>query len=181
VATLLDVKLHRAFRRLDVNGNGYVEHDDIVALVARFIAGFRVPPSSAQGKAVAAGFEDFWQSVVGLVDLDGDGRISPQEWNDGMTDAFAEPADGFDRNLRPAVEAAMTLADTDGDGRLCLDEFTMVQRAFGCTADGARAAFSRLDADGDGWISVPELIEAARAYYTGRSGSAGDWLFGPLP
>ena len=180
MATLLDVKLDRAFRHLDVNGNGYLEHDDIVALVARLVAGFRVSPSGEKGRAVAAGFEEFWRSVIIAVDEDGDGRISPQEWTEGMVDAFAEPADGFDRYLRPAVEAVMNLADTDGDGRINLAEFTMLQKAFGSRTTMAKDAFEHLDADGDGSISVPELIEAAREYYTGRGASAGDWLFGPL-
>ena len=180
MGTLLDLKLLRAFQHLDMNGNGYLDHDDIVALVARFIAGFRVSPHSDEGHAVAAGFEDFWQSLISLVDTDGDGRISPDEWNDGMVDAFVEAADGFDRHLRPAVSAVMHLADTDGDGRIRFAEFTMLQKAFGSRADGVQAAFRHLDADGDGSISVPELIEAAREYYTGRGGTAGDWLFGPL-
>lgn len=177
--TLLDLKLDHAFGHIDVNGNGCIDHDDIVALVARLIAGFRESPSSDKGKAVAAGFEDFWTAVSAAVDTDGDGRITSQEWNAGMVEAFVEE-DGFDKHLRPAVEAVMHLADTDGDGRVGLAEFTVMQRAFGTKPSGVNAAFSHLDADRDGAISVPELIEAARQFYTGQGGSLGDWLFGPL-
>lgn len=180
MTTLLDQKLDRAFGHIDVNGNGYIDHDDIVALVARLIAGFRESPSSAKGKAVAAGFDGFWKAVRDAIDTDGDGRITPQEWNAGMVEAFVEPENGFDRHLRPAVEAVMRLADTDGDGRVGLPEFAMLQKAFGTKPNGTMAAFARLDADRDGAISVPELIEAARHFYTGPGGSAGDWLFGPL-
>lgn len=180
MTTRLDLKLDRAFGHIDVNGNGTIDHDDIVALVARLIAGFRESPSSEKGRAVAAGFEDFWASVVGAADLDGDGKLGPHEWNAGMVAAFVDAADGFDRHLRPAVEAVMRLADADGDGHLGRAEFSVLQKAFGTKANEVQAAFDHLDADGDGAIGVPELIEAARQYYTGRGGSAGDWLFGPL-
>lgn len=178
--TLLDLKLDRAFGHIDVNGNGYIDHADILALVARLVAGFHESLSSDKGRAVAAGFEDFWTAVTAAADADGDGRITPQEWNAGMVEAFAEPESGFDKHLRPAVEAVMQLADTDGDGRVGLAEFTVLQRAFGTKPSGVNAAFTHLDTDRDGAISVPELIEAARQFYTGMGGSLGDWLFGPL-
>lgn len=180
MTTPLDLKLDRAFGQFDVNSNGYIDHDDIVALVARLIAGFRESPSSDKGKAVAAGFDDFWKAVTGVADIDGDGRITPPEWNARMVDAVVDPKNGFDEHLRPAVEAVLRLADTDGDGRIGLAEFTMMQKAFGTKPPGVRPAFAHLDADGDGMLSVGELIEAARQFYTGQGGSAGDWLFGPL-
>lgn len=180
MTTLLDLKLDRAFGQLDINSNGYIDHDDIVALVARLVAGFRESPGSEKGQAVALGFEDFWKSVLGAADTDGDGRITPQEWNFGMVEAFVEPVNGFDEHLRPAVEAVMRLVDTDGDGRIGMAEFKIMQKAFGTKPGGVKAAFAHLDADGDGIISVTELIDAAREFYTGKGGTAGDWLFGPL-
>lgn len=178
--TLLDLKLDRAFGHIDVNGNGYIDHDDVAALVARLAAGFHEPLSGDKGRAVAAGFEDFWTAVTAAADTDGDGRITSQEWNAGMVEAFVEPEDGFDKHLRPAVEAVMRLADTDGDGRIGITEFTVIQTAFGTRASGVDAAFTHLDTDRDGAVSVPELVEAARQFYTGLGGSLGDWLFGPL-
>lgn len=180
MSTLLDLKLDRAFGQIDVNGNGCIDRDDIAALVARLVAGFRESPQSEKAKAVAAGFEDFWTAVLAAVDADGDQRISPEEWNAGMVEAFVEPKNGYDRHLRPAVEAVMHLADTDGDGRIGPAEFAVLQKAFGTGPSGAKAAFAHLDADGDGRISVEELIDAARQFYTGQGGTAGDWLFGPL-
>jgi Ca2+-binding EF-hand superfamily protein len=178
--TLLDLKLDRAFGHLDVNANGHVEHDDIVAQVARLVAGFRETPSSAKSKAVANGFEDFWQSLLVAVDADGDRRLTREEWNVGMVRAFVDDDSGFDRHLRPAVEAVLRLADADGDGQLGFEEFRILQKAF-CTRPGdAREAFGHLDADGDGKLTVEELISAARRYYTGQGGAAGDWLFGKI-
>jgi Ca2+-binding EF-hand superfamily protein len=178
--TLLDLKLDRAFSHLDVNGNGHIEHDDVVALVARFVAGFRDSPSSPKGRALAKGFAEFWQSLMVAVDADGDRRLSREEWNVGMVRAFVDADSGFDRHFRPAVEAVVQLADSDDDGRIGLPEFQIMQKAFGTRPGEAQEAFDHLDADGDGSLTVEELITAARRYYTGKGGAVGDWLFGKI-
>lgn len=178
--TLLDLKLDRAFGHLDVNANGYIEHDDVVALVARLVAGFREVPDSPRSKALAEGFEDFWRSLLVAVDADGDRRLTPEEWNDGMVRAFVDADSGFERHLRPAVEAVVRLADADGDDRIALPEFQVMQKAFGTRPAEVRDAFDHLDADGDGALTVDELIDAARRYYTGKGKATGDWLFGRI-
>ncbi|MCP2327164.1 Ca2+-binding EF-hand superfamily protein [Hamadaea flava] len=178
--TLLDLKLDRAFGHLDVNANGHIEHDDVVALVARLVAGFRETPASPKSKAVADGFEEFWQSLLVAVDADGDRRLTPEEWNTGMVRAFVDADSGFDRHFRPAVEAVLRLADADDDEKLGIDEFQTMQKAFGTRPADAQEAFDHLDADGDGALTVEELITAARRYYTGQGGAAGDWLFGKI-
>jgi Ca2+-binding EF-hand superfamily protein len=178
--TLLDLKLDRAFGHLDVNRNGHIDHDDVVALTERLVKGFHEEPDGARGKALADGFEEFWQSLVAAVDADGDQRLTPEEWNEGMVKAFVEPEAGFDRHMRPAFEAVVRLADTDGDGSIGYAEFQTMQKAFGTRERDTREAFDHLDGDGSGALSVDELIEAARQYYTGKGSKAGDWLFGKI-
>ena len=180
MTTLLDLKLDRAFGQLDFNANGYIDHDDIVALVARLVAGFRESPGARRAGRWR------WASTTSGSRFSmpptptATAGLRRTSGTVGMVEAFVEPADGFDEHLRPAVEAVMHLADTDGDGRIGMAEFKILQKAFGTKPVGVKAAFAHLDADGDGTLSVTELIDAAREFYTGKGGTAGDWLFGPL-
>jgi len=176
----MDLKLTRAFGHLDVDGSGTVDFDDVIALASRLVSCFDEPADGPKGRALSAGFEEWWQALLAATDLDGDRRITPQEWNAGMRRAFVDSASGFDDHFRPLARAAFELADTDGDGAVGIEEFVAWQQAFGTPAPAAREAFAQLDTDGDATLSVEELITAARQYYTGEGGLSGDWLYGPL-
>ncbi|ASU81773.1 hypothetical protein CDO52_02295 [Nocardiopsis gilva YIM 90087] len=172
-------RLDRAFGHLDVDGNGYAEHDDLIALAARLMAGFQETPESVKGRSLLDGFETFWQALLAAIDLDGDRRISPEEWRLGMVRAFADQPGDFDRCFRPAVVGALALADTDGDGVIDPDEWQVFQRAFGTSEENAVLSFECLDSDGNGTLSVDELVQSARQFYTGVDEEAvGNWLFG---
>ncbi|MFV2198646.1 EF-hand domain-containing protein [Nocardiopsis sp. LOL_012] len=172
-------RLDHAFFHLDVDRNGYAEHDDLTALAARLMDLFGEAPGTAKGGALIDGFETFWQALLAAIDLDGDRRISPREWREGMVGAFAEREGGFDRCFRPAVVGALAMVDTDEDGSVSPDEWRRFQRAFGTSPEDAELSFARLDSDGDGTLSVDELVENARQFYTGTDESAvGNWFFG---
>ncbi|WP_412538142.1 EF-hand domain-containing protein [Longispora sp. K20-0274] len=176
-----ETKLDKAFGHLDVDGNGVVEHSDILALGSRLFAGFDEAPTSAKGQQVLNGLETFWQSLLSATDLDGDRQISPAEWRTGMATAFIHDHAGFDAGLRPAAEAVMRLADTDGDGAVSLAEFQTLQRAFGTPPEQAVESFARMDTDGDGALTVDELVAATRQYYTSADEDLpGNWFFGQL-
>ncbi|MGY0233766.1 EF-hand domain-containing protein [Longispora urticae] len=180
-STFQDTKLDKAFGHLDVDGNGVVEHADVLALGSRLFAGFGEAPTSPKGQQVLNGLETFWQTLLSATDLDGDRRISPAEWRTGMANAFIHDRAGFDAGLRPAAEAVMRLADTDGDGVVGLAEFHTLQAAFGTPAEQVAPSFARLDADGSGTLSVDELVAATRVYYTGADeDAAGNWFFGQV-
>lgn len=177
---LMDLKLDRAFGQLDVNANGYVDHDDVEALAGRLLEAFKESPTSPRGTALTAAFEQWWQALLADVDPDEDGRITAQEWNKGMVDVLVDSEQGFDKHFRPLAQAAFELADGDGDGQLSQEEFEVWQKAFRTPKAQARHAFEHLDSDGDGQLNVEELIEAARQYYTGKGNPAGDWLYGRI-
>ncbi|MEV6521796.1 EF-hand domain-containing protein [Longispora sp. NPDC051575] len=174
-------KLDKAFGHLDIDGNGHVDHVDVVALGSRLLAGFGEEPTNAKGQDVINGLETFWQTLLSAIDLDGDRRVSPHEWRAGMTSAFIEDRARFEAALRPAAEAVIRLADTDGDGVVAREEFHTLQHAFGTPAHEIDQAFTRLDTDGSGTVTVDELVAAAREFYTSDDPhSGGNWLFGPV-
>ncbi|GIG70061.1 EF-hand domain-containing protein [Phytomonospora endophytica] len=174
-------KLDRAFGHLDVDKNGSIEYQDLIDLASRLLSAFEVTPASDKGQAVLDSFEGFWDAMVAAADMDGDRRLSPQEWRAGMSGAFIERDGGFDRSMRPAVKAVADLLDTDGNGTLSIEEFRAMQRAFGTAAEDVEPAFARIDTDGSGELTVGELVEAARQFYIGADESApGNSFFGPI-
>ncbi|MEV4318633.1 hypothetical protein [Actinocrispum sp. NPDC049592] len=174
-------KLDRAFTQVDIDGNGYIEREDVLGLGARLLVNFAEAPTSAKGRFVIDRFSDLWDALVGELDVNGNGRLSPEEYAEGMRAAFIE-GPHFAEVFLPAAESIVELCDTDGDGTIEFAEFQAMQEAFGTATEDAEAAFVRLDRDVSGSISTDELSEAVRAYFTGDDpGAPGNWLFGPLP
>ncbi|BCB91034.1 EF-hand domain-containing protein [Phytohabitans suffuscus] len=172
-------KLDKAFNHLDVDRSGYVEEQDLTDLGVRLLANFGVGSDDPRARRIADGFGSFWSALAEALDTDGDRRLSPQEYRDGMLAGFGRPDGGFDRHFRPGAMAVLELADTDGDGFVGRDEFATMQRAFGTSREESDFAFDRLDQDGDGRLSLDELIAAVREFYVGADDSAiGQWFFG---
>ncbi|MDI1463237.1 EF-hand domain-containing protein [Catellatospora sp. KI3] len=180
VSALQKRKLDLAFAHFDIDGNGQIECDEILALASRLLLCFRRTPACAKGRAVLERHERLWDEIARHADADTDGAITYREFHHGMTAAFLRPT-GRATMLRPAVEALIDVCDTDGDGRLDLTEFATMHRAFGTSRGDVRVAFAALDADGDGRLSADELTDAAWDFYTSPDPRArGNWFFGDL-
>lgn len=176
----LESKHQRAFKQqLDLDGNGYIEREDFEAFGVRVLSACESSPTSAKGKALVGTVLDVWEALRAQCDIDGDGRISPQEYHRGMTGAFVHADGGYDRTFRPAVRAVLELADADGDGTITPTEFRALQAALGTPDGEVDAAFRRLDAEGLGAVSIDRIDAAARQFYTGEGQEpVGDLLFG---
>ena len=172
-------KLDKAFNHLDVDRDGYVEEKDLNELGVRLLANFGVGFDDPRAQKIVDGFGGFWTALADALDTDGDRRLSPQEYRDGMLAGFGGPDGTFDEHFRPGAMAVLELADTDGDGYVSRAEFAVMQHAFGTPADESDFAFDRLDLDGDGRLSLDEMIVAVREFYVGGDESAvGTWFFG---
>lgn len=175
-----DDRLRKSFGFFDADGSGHVDYDDTIAMAARITSAFDLRPDSAKGRALTNGFEVFWNALLNGLDLDGDRRISPEEYRTGMVSAFGGAEGDFERGLRPVVVAIIDAADTDDSGVLERAEFQRLQQAIGNPQAHAAEAFTKLDRDGSGTLSRDELVEAARDFHTGTDpDAAGNWLFGP--
>uniref|UniRef100_A0AAU2JPW4 EF-hand domain-containing protein n=1 Tax=Streptomyces sp. NBC_00049 TaxID=2903617 RepID=A0AAU2JPW4_9ACTN len=180
---LLDRKLERAFAHLDADRSGVIDADDIIALGSRLLSALAEPATSPKATLVMGGLADFWQDLFTELDMDRDGKVTPEEYKEGMTRLYAQGGPAYDRSFRPMVQAILTIVDTDGDGRISPQEFHKAQEAFDTQLNpaDAEALFRRIDADGDGTLTVDELLVAVREYYTGTDEDApGNLLFGEL-
>lgn len=174
------LKLDRAFDQIDVNSNGQIERDDLIALGGRLILGFGQPASSEKGRNVLSLCEALWAELAEEAGVDRDDSISPAEFRHAMIAAYID-GKKYDKTFAPATRSWMVLADPDGDDFVALPDFRTMHRAFGTQDDETRTAFAALDAGGQGRLAVPELVVAAREYYTSADPDArGNLLFGPL-
>ncbi|MET9319060.1 EF-hand domain-containing protein [Streptomyces sp. NPDC003038] len=180
---LLDRKLERAFTHLDADGSGVIDADDIISLGSRLLSALAEPATSPKADVVMAGVADFWQDLFTELDIDRDGKVTPEEYKLGMTRLYAHGGPAYDRSFRPMVKAILTVVDTDGDGRISPEEFHRFQEVFNpeLNRSDAEALFTRIDKNTDGTLSVDELLVAVREYYTGTDEDApGNLLFGEL-
>lgn len=173
-------KLDRAFDHIDADHSGEIERDDLIGLGSRVLLGFGEAPTSSRGKLLLDRFDELWTEIAAHADIDISGSISPAEFRAAMITAYIE-GQRFDTTFRPATAAIAGICDPDGDGAIQLEQFQILQSAFGTPTDDATAAFCLLDRDHNGSISVDELVLAAHEYYTSADPRApGNSLYGPL-
>jgi Ca2+-binding EF-hand superfamily protein len=181
ITELHERKYDKLFRFLDVNLNGMLEFEDMLAYAARITSAFDVAPTAPKAQALVDALQLFWDTLLSSLDLDGDRRISPEEWRAGMTVAFLDDMDGFVRAIRPTVLAAAAMVDTDGDGVVSRTEFVRAGIALGVTQEDKEAAFDHLDIDGNGSLSIDEIVEAIRDFVMSEDPDVrGNWAYGPI-
>ncbi|WP_326953610.1 MULTISPECIES: EF-hand domain-containing protein [unclassified Amycolatopsis] len=176
---LLERKWSNFFRHFDADGNGFIEHEDFVQRGAQVAAAFGYASETAAAQAVTSGFQRVWESLVGNLDADGDGRVSREEFTGGMTVFAGE--DRYQDLFQPAIDALLAMGDADGDGQLSRSEWVRLQVGYGTPETDAEYTFGLLDTDGSGYLSHDEISAATRQYFTSTDADApGNSLYGPL-
>ncbi|MFJ9818444.1 EF-hand domain-containing protein [Streptomyces sp. NPDC101151] len=178
---VLREKMAKLFGAYDTDGNGYLERRDFEILADRICKNFS-DSGSTRAAAVSAVFQEVWEDMASRIDLDGDQRISLDEFITDKLEAARVGADTSRIRKREDVRRRLFEAmDRDRDGRVSLDEHQGFFGAFGVSATDAEIAFARLDADGDGFLSVDEMVEATLEYNTSTDAQAdSSGLLGPL-
>lgn len=178
---ILREKMTKLFDAYDADGKGYIERRDFEILAQRINENFS-DTGSRRAAAVTAVLHELWEGMASRLDVDGDQRISLDEFiadklETARTDADASHARKREERRRRLFDAM----DRDGDGRVSLDEYQGFFRAFGVSATDTEKTFARLDVDKDGFLSVDEMIEATLEYNTSTDPqtSSSD-LLGPL-
>ena len=182
VSAFLDRKLARRFATYDSDGDGYVDRADFERAVARLGEAFGHPPDSEALGRLRDLVLALWDRLVRAADLDGDGRITEDEYKSAFAAGLLVTPESFADGYVPFLDALMAVADRDGDGKLTRDEQVLWQGALMNLPEGdAREVFGRLDTDADGLISSAAMLEAIREFYFDEDPrSTGSWLLGPL-
>ncbi|OEJ26379.1 calcium-binding protein [Streptomyces agglomeratus] len=154
------------FASFDQDGNGYIDREDFSAAAAALLAEFGTTARCDKGQALYMGAEAFWQGMAGIADVDGDQRVTRQEFVTGAVKRLRDNPRRFAEIARPFLHAAIAVAAEEDGGGVTPQAADRVLRVLGVAGDRAQAVAEALDADGDGLISEEEILAAFAAYYT---------------
>ncbi|WP_197370395.1 EF-hand domain-containing protein, partial [Streptomyces clavuligerus] len=152
------------FAAFDQDGNGYIDREDFSGAAAALLAEFSVTARCERGQALYSGAEAFWQGMAGIADVDGDQRVSRQEFVTGAVKRLRDNPGRFAGIARPFLHAVMAVADPDGTG-LTPASAARALTVLGVAQDRAAEAARALDRDGDGRIGEEDVLAALASYY----------------
>lgn len=153
-------KLLQLFAKLDRTGDGFIEYVDFIACyeVLREAKGWE--PDHADSQRLLRTSREFWDQLCGTMDLNGDGRISSEEWvtfYNGLHDRVRgqELPEWFALTARRFYG----WLDLDGNGEVTKEEYHFYLTSIG--ADPAEGAFEALAGEG-GTLSEESFLKAFR-------------------
>lgn len=167
-ASVQDSRLKRRFELWDSNGDGTIDKGDYETEARRILHSFGERESTPKGRALMSAYLGMWDKLAAKAKVGPQGTVTMEQFLRVSEQEVVSGGDaGFDRNLRPTIEAIVDICDTDGDGEVSPAEFTRWMRAAGVDEHQADQAFRQLDTDQSGHLSVEELVEAVKAYHQG--------------
>lgn len=164
-------KIAHRFAAFDQDGNGYIDRADFNAAAARLLTEFGTTARCDRGQSLYTGAEAFWQGMAGIADVDGDQRVTRDEFVGGAVKRLRDNPERFAEIARPFLRAAIAVAaGTDPDSTETVSApVAAVERALrvlGAEDDLAGLAAGSLDTDRDGRIGEAEAVAAFAAYFT---------------
>ncbi|MFF7360577.1 EF-hand domain-containing protein [Streptomyces sp. NPDC008125] len=171
-------KIAHRFAAFDQDGSGYIDRTDFNAAAARLLAEFGTTARCDRGQALYSGAEAFWQGMAGIADVDGDQRVSREEFVGGAVKRLRDSPERFAEIARPFLRAAIDVAAAGAEGpadssasrtssgTAPVDAVERALRVLGADVDIARVAARSLDTDQDGRIAEDDAVAALAAYVT---------------
>ena len=153
-------KLLQLFAKLDRTGDGFIEYVDFIACyeVLRSATGWE--PEHPDATRLLRTSRELWDQLCGSMDLNGDGRISSQEWVtffNGLHDRVRgqELPEWFPLT----AQLFYGWLDLDGNGEVTREEYLFYLTSIG--AEAAEGAFEAL-AEAGGTMSEASFLRAFR-------------------
>ncbi|WP_329457317.1 EF-hand domain-containing protein [Streptomyces sp. NBC_01497] len=159
-----DRKVTSRFAAFDQDHDGSIDREEFSGAAAALLAEFGVKARSDKGQALYYGAEAFWQGMAGIADVDGDQRVTRQEFLTGAVKRLRDSPQRFAEIARPFLHAAIAVADEDGRG-VTPAALERALRVLGVPQETGVRVAAALDADGDGRIGEDELLGAFAEYY----------------
>ncbi|MFF6908116.1 EF-hand domain-containing protein [Streptomyces sp. NPDC012389] len=160
-------KIAHRFAAFDQDGNGTIDRADFNAAAARLLTEFGTTARCDKGQALYTGAEAFWQGMAGIADVDGDQRVTREEFVGGAVKRLRDNPERFAEIARPFLRAAIAVADSEnGDGRASVASVERALKVLGASAEIAGIAAQSLDTDRDGLIAENDVVAALAVYFT---------------
>lgn len=180
-------KLIHMFELLDVDGNGVLEYDDFRMVVDTMAEERGWEQTNRRYLALVASNKRLWKMFSRDIDIDSSGSITLMEWLAFHIKAFLQDPlkEGFEPKFSAALRATATffcdMLDSDGDGKVCIDDYIDFCAAYNVNEVKARYSFALFDRDGSGDITTQEVEEMVKEFYLSDDPAApGNLFFGSL-
>lgn len=173
-------KLNRMFEALDVDGDGVIRREDFegrVAAVARMNGWAEGTPRYADYHRTCM---EQWEGLAQMADANEDDQVTREEFL-RSADVFLNDRESVRHYARGDVQLLFDAMDTDGDGRVTLDEYRRYLEVCGVDVRFAEVFFAHADLDENGRLIRREMADAVEDFLLGEDpAAAGSFLFGPL-
>lgn len=171
-------KLTRGFILFDLDQNGVMDRQDCELVVRATTHAMGYAPGSAEYTTYYNEYMTGWDALLVVGDSDGDQKLTLAEFCIAYDKLMAQP-EQFDAVILGFVKTAITLWDSNQDGKVSEEEYKNYLLSVQVTEKEASDAFQRLDLNGDGYLSREELFENLKEYYFSDDPNArGNWFFG---
>jgi Ca2+-binding EF-hand superfamily protein len=173
-------KLTRAFHLFDLDQSGVMDRQDCELVVQATTQVMGYAPGSPEYTTYHAEYMAGWDALLALADSDGDQRLTATELCTAFGKLMAQP-EQFNAVVLGFVKTAITLWDSNQDGKVSEQEYKNYLLTIQVTEAEAADAFRRLDLDRDGYLSREEIFQNMKEYYfTDDPNAPGNWFFGPF-
>lgn len=167
-------KLLHHFRCLDADNSGFIAKEDAEIFAERFAKLRNAEPGSEIHKNLLSQWLYVWENFWSKADADGDGKVSPEEFCQGIEKQVSSP-DFSD----PLIETLFDIVDLDSNGQISQQEHRLFLGAFEMDAETSAFVFSKLDINQDGILTKEEFVSAKKQFLTEKEpGAVGNWFWG---
>ncbi|MFF8607751.1 EF-hand domain-containing protein [Streptomyces sp. NPDC015346] len=146
------------FAAFDQDGDGTISREDFTTAAKRLLTEFDTSFRCDKGQALVTGAEAFWQGMAGIADIDGDQRVSQQEFVGGAVKRLHDHPDRFAEIARPFLHALLVLAPTRPEVERAL-------RALGIAPEAAALSAASLPTDDAGAVEEEAAVTAFARYF----------------
>lgn len=153
-------KFRRWFEAVDADDDGAITRHDMTVMSERYIAARNASSDSPDAQRLTTALDGLWSGLIGAADRDGDGRVTFTEMLAVLEPATTDP-ELYPDQFGQVGELFFQLADTNGDDKIDLEEFTHIFGATGrASGDECAEVFDQLDLDGSRALSRSEYHRA---------------------